>query len=156
MIVGAGTLGRRIYSALVRSPKFGLDPVAFVDDDPQRQGLEIYESSYQRKRAAKVLAGPVCPELLRELDASVLVIATPGADRELMVRLAAAAGVDTYCVREDFSEPGFWIDYAEFDGITLAHFSKGQTRIAGDFAKRAIDLAISAILAGPACAACSR
>jgi len=145
VIVGAGTLGRRIYSALVRSPKFGLDPVAFVDDDPQRQGLEIYESSYQRKRAAKVLAGPVCPELLRELGASVLVIATTGADRELMVRRASAAGIDTYCVREDFSEPGFWIDYANFDGITLAHFSKGQTRIAGDLAKRAIDIAVSAI-----------
>jgi len=145
VIVGAGTLGRRIYSALVRSPKFGLEPVAFVDDDPQRQGLEIYESSYQRKRAAKVLAGPVCPELLRELGASVLVIATTGADRELTIRLASSAGVDTYCVREDFSEPGFWIDHANFDGITLAHFSKGQARMAGDLAKRAIDIAVSAI-----------
>jgi exopolysaccharide biosynthesis polyprenyl glycosylphosphotransferase len=146
VIVGAGTLGRRMYSALVRSPKFGLDPVAFVDDDPQLQGVEIYESSYRRRRATKVFAGPVSPGLLRELDASVLVIATPGMDREVMVKLAAAAGVDTYCVREDFSEPGLWIDYAEFDGITLAHFSRGQTRIAGDVAKCAMDLAISALL----------
>ena len=37
VIVGAGPLGRRIYSALLRSPKFGIDPVAFVDDDPQTQ-----------------------------------------------------------------------------------------------------------------------
>ena len=146
VIVGAGLLGRRIYSALVRSPKFGLDPVAFVDDSPAMHGVEIYESSYQRKRAAKVLSGPVCPQLLRELDASVLVIATPGADRELMGRLGAAAGVDTYRVREDFSEPDFWIDHANFDGITLAHFSKGQVRILGDLAKRAIDLAASTVL----------
>lgn len=146
VIIGAGTLGRRIYSALLRSPKFGLEPVAFVDDDPQKSGLEIYESSYQRRRAAKVFAGPACPGVLRELDANVLVIATPGADREVMVRLAAATGVDTYCVREDFSEPGFWIDYAEFDGITLAHFSKVETRIVGDVAKRVIDLTISAFL----------
>src|SRR5271165_1426494 len=146
VILGAGTLGRRIYSALVRSPKFGLDPVAFVDDDPQKSGLEIYESAYQRKRAAKVLDGPVCPELLRQLAASVLVIATPGSDRDSMLRLASAAGVDTYFVREDFSEPSFWIDYAELDGIMLAHLSKGQTRIAGDSAKRVIDLAISIVL----------
>ncbi len=143
VIVGAGTLGRRIHSALLRSPKFGLDPVAFVDGDPQTLGLEIYESSYQRKRATKVLAGPICPELLRELGARVLVIATPDADRELMLRLAASAGLDTYFVREDVSEPEFWIDYANFDGIMLAHFSKGQNRVAGDFAKRAIDVAIS-------------
>jgi len=146
VILGAGTLGKRIYSALVRSPKFGLDPVAFVDDDPQKSGLEIYESSYQRKRPAKVLAGPVCPELLRELKASVLVIATPGPDRDSMLRLASTAGVDTYFAREDLSGPSFWIDYAELDGIMLAHLSQGQTRIAGDFAKRVIDLVISTLL----------
>lgn len=145
VIVGAGTLGRRIYSALLRSPKFGLEPVAFVDDDPQKQGLEIYESAYQRRRAAKVFAGPVCPALLGELDASVLVIATPDRDRKGMARMAAAAGIDTYCVREDFSEPGFWIDHAEFDGITLAHFSRGQTRLAGDLAKRAMDVTVAAM-----------
>jgi exopolysaccharide biosynthesis polyprenyl glycosylphosphotransferase len=145
VIAGAGPLGRRIYSALLRSPKFGLDPVAFVDDDPQLSGVEVYESAYQRKRAARVLPGPVCPELLRALDAQVLVVATAGADRESLLRLASTAGVDTYSVREDFSERGFWIDYVEFDGIMLAHFSRGQRRTVGDFAKRAIDLVVSAI-----------
>jgi len=149
VIVGGGTLGRRIYSALVRSPKFGIDPVAFVDDDPEMQGVEIYESSYQRERAARVLSGPVCPELLRKLGASALVVTTPDADREAMVKWASAAGVDTYFVREDFSEPGLWIDYANFDGIMLAHFSKGRTRIAGDFVKRALDVTISAALLVP-------
>ena len=80
-----------------------------------------------------------------ETGGSVLVIATPGADREWMLGWACTAGVDTYCVREDFSERGFWIDYADFDGIMLAHFSKDQTRLAGDVVKRAIDLVISAV-----------
>ncbi len=145
VIVGAGPLGRRIYSALVRSPKFGLDPVAFVDDDPQLSGAEIYESSYRRRRAAKVLAGPACPELMRQLGAGVLVIASADFDHQRLARLGSA-GVDTYCVREDFSEPGFWIDHVNFDGITLAHFSRGETRIAGDLAKRAIDMIASAVL----------
>ena len=146
VIAGAGPLGRRIYSALVRSPKCGLDPVVFVDDTPEMQGVEIYESSYQRKRATKVIAGPLCLELLRKLDTSVLVMAMPDADRELVARLGAAASVDTYCVREDFSEPDLWIDYANFDGLTLAHYSKGQTRILGDMAKRVIDLTASIFL----------
>ena len=147
VIVGAGILGKRIYSALERSPKFGLDPVAFVDDDPQTRGLEICPSSYQRVRAARVLAGPVRSAMLQELDARALVVATPGADREWMLNLATA-GVDIYSVPEDFSEPGFWIDYAEFDGITLAHFSRSPRRTVGDLAKRAIDLAVSAISLG--------
>ena len=151
VIVGAGTPGRRIFSALARSPRFGLEPVAFVDDDPQLQGVEIYESSYQRKRAARVIPGPICPAMLRELDAAALVIARPDVGRELMVTMAAA-GADIYCLREDFAEPGFWIDHADFDGLTLAHFSRGQVRVAGDLAKRVIDVAVSAVLLA-ACAA---
>ena len=147
VILGAGTLGRRVYSALVRSPKFGLDPVAFVDDDPQRSGSEIYESSYQHKHPVKVLAGPVCPELLRQLNASVLVIATGDADRDSMMSVLAqlsAAGVNTYFVPKDFSEPGYWIDYSELDGVMLAHLSKARTGFIYEPAKRLLDVTSAA------------
>jgi exopolysaccharide biosynthesis polyprenyl glycosylphosphotransferase len=148
VILGAGTLGRRVYSALVRSPKFGLDPVAFVDDDPQKYGLEIYESSYQHKHPVKVMAGPVCPELLRQLNASVLVMATADADRDAMMSILAqlsAAGVNTYFVPKDFSEPGYWIDYAELDGVMLAHLSKARTGFIYEPAKRLLDVAGAAV-----------
>ncbi|MGB8768871.1 MAG: sugar transferase [Candidatus Korobacteraceae bacterium] len=158
VILGAGTLGKRVYSALVRSPKFGLDPVAFVDDDPQKYGSEIYESSYQHKHPAKVLAGPVCPGLLRQLNASVLVIATADADRESMQSMTAqlsAAGVSTYFVPKDFSEPGYWIDYAELDGVMLAHLSKARTGFIYEPLKRALDVAGAALclalFAAPLC-----
>jgi exopolysaccharide biosynthesis polyprenyl glycosylphosphotransferase len=144
VILGAGTLGRRVYSALVRSPKFGLDPVAFVDDDPQKLGLDIYESSYRHKRAVKVLPGPVCPELLHQLNASVLVIATADADRQSMMSALSqlsAAGVITYFVPKDFSEPGYWIDYAELDGVMLAHLSRARTGFLYEPAKRFLDVA---------------
>ena len=143
VILGAGTLGRRVYSALVRSPKFGLDPVAFVDDDPQKYGLEIYESSYHHKRSAKVMAGPLSPDLLRQLNASVLVIATPDADRDSTLPLLAelsAAGVNTYFVPKDFSEPGYWINYAELDGVMLAHLSKERTGFIYEPLKRFLDV----------------
>ncbi len=148
VILGAGTLGRRVYSALVRSPKFGLDPVAFVDDDPQKQGLEIYESSYQHKRSAKVLAGPVCPELLHQLNASILVIATGDADRDALMSVLtqlSSAGVSTYFVPNDFSEPGYWIDYAELDGVMLTHLSKARTGFIYGPAKRLLDVTSAAM-----------
>ncbi len=148
VILGAGTLGRRVYSALVRSPKFGLNPVAMVDDNPQKFGLEIYESSYQHKHSIKVLAGPVCPELLHQLSASVLVIATPDEDRDSMIPVLAqlsAAGVNTYFVPKDFSEPGYWIDYAELDGVMLAHLSKARTGFIYNPAKRLLDVVTAVI-----------
>ena len=81
LILGTGSLARQIFSALARSPQFGLDPVGFVVDDPQEWGREIYECSYQRKSSAKVLAGLLTPELLHQAAATVLVIAVQDMDQ---------------------------------------------------------------------------
>ena len=149
VILGAGTLGRRTYSGLARSPKLGLNAVAFVDDDPQKQGRSIYESSYHRKQAVPVLPGPVCPELLRQLRASVLVIAASSMSRDAMLKLAteaAAAGTDTYFVPGDFREPDYWIDYDELDGMTLAHFHQASRSPVNEFSKRLLDACLSTVL----------
>jgi exopolysaccharide biosynthesis polyprenyl glycosylphosphotransferase len=149
VILGTGPAARRIYSALVRSPKFGVDPVAFVDDDPQSGTTEIYESSYQRKHFAKVVPGPLCPALFRQLNASVLVIANSAMDREAMlltIAKASEAGVTTYFAPGDFLEPGYWVDYGELDGIMLAHLSRGTNRVLYEFGKRALDIFAAATL----------
>jgi exopolysaccharide biosynthesis polyprenyl glycosylphosphotransferase len=146
VILGAGAAGKRIYSALLRSPEFGVDPVAFVDEDSRDNPAEIYESSYRRRRPATVLPGPLCPELFRQLDASVLVIASSDMDRDSLLQAAAAAseaGVNTYFASADFVEPGYWVDYAQLDGIMLAHFSKDKPRPVYDAGKRLLDLILS-------------
>ena len=38
LIYGSGSTGRRVFSALQRSPKLGLKPVIFVDDYPAKVG----------------------------------------------------------------------------------------------------------------------
>src|SRR5271165_6032951 len=52
VIVGTGTTARRIYSALVRSPKLGIEPVAFIATREQAEETVIFESSYKRSRQA--------------------------------------------------------------------------------------------------------
>jgi exopolysaccharide biosynthesis polyprenyl glycosylphosphotransferase len=149
VILGTGPAARRIYSALVRSPKFGVDPVAFVDDDPQSGTTEIYEPSYHRNHSARVVPGPLCPELFRRLNASVLVIAEPAIDRESMLLTNAKlseAGVSIYFAPADFMEPGYWVDYTELDGIVLAHLSRGTNRVLYELGKRALDMSAAAMM----------
>ncbi len=149
VILGAGPAARRIYSALVRSPKFGIDPVAFVDDDPQSSTTEIYDPSNLSRHSAKVVPGPLCHELFRQLNASVLVIATSAIDRDALlptIAKAAAAGVSTYFAPSDFLEPGYWVDYAELDGVMLAHLSRGTNRVLYEFGKRALDIFAAAMM----------
>jgi lipopolysaccharide/colanic/teichoic acid biosynthesis glycosyltransferase len=62
----------------------------------------------------------------------------------ILVQLSAA-GVNTYFVPKDFSEPGYWIDYAELDGVMLAHLSKARTGFIYGPAKRLLDVAGAAV-----------
>ncbi len=152
VILGTGPTARRIYSALVRSPKFGVDPIAFIDDDPHSGTTEIFDPSDHGKHSAKVVPGPLCPELFRQLNASVLVIATSVIDRESMLLTNAKlseAGVSIYFAPADFLEPGYWVDYAELDGIVLAHLSRGTNRAVYDLGKRALDIFTAAIMLLP-------
>jgi FlaA1/EpsC-like NDP-sugar epimerase len=59
VVYGAGFTGRSVFSALARSPKLGLRPVAIVDDDEGIVGQEIYASSYRHEISAPVIAGPL-------------------------------------------------------------------------------------------------
>src|ERR1035441_3829124 len=56
----------------------------------------------------------------------------------------SAAGVNTYFVPKDFSEPGYWIDYSELDGVMLAHISKARTGFTYEPAKRFLDVTSAA------------
>ena len=143
ILVGNITEARRLYSALLRSPKFGIDPVAFVDDDPEGDTTEIYDLSYQGKHCAKAVRGPISLQLLRELDATVLVVAGPVAGRQSLGSLLpklAEAEISTYFAAAEVLEPGGWVDFAELDGLMLAHVSGGTSRVLYDTGKRLLDL----------------
>src|SRR5260370_6254561 len=42
LIYGSGSTGRRVYSVLRRSPKLGLEPVAFVDDSTAKVACAVF------------------------------------------------------------------------------------------------------------------
>jgi len=149
VILGTGTLGRSIFSTLVRSPKIGLDPVAFIETDTNITEPVIYEASYQRKRQASVSPGPVTPKLLRKLGATVLIIAAPEISPEAtteIMSLAEAEGMSNYVIPEPFLEPGYAMEYVEVDGVMLAHKAMHRQRRSYQAAKRALDVAVSALL----------
>ncbi len=41
LIVGAGSAGVSLVQEMQRNPQLGLYPVAFIDDDPQKQNLRM-------------------------------------------------------------------------------------------------------------------
>ena len=148
VIYGAGLTGRRIFSALLRSPKLGLEPVAIFDDE-SIPGTTIFEASYNHRRSATVSRGLPTRQILRQHGAQMIVIAIPSISREkfsLIATEALAAGTTISFVPHHFAPSDHWIDYMNLDGMLLASF-EGPLRHRGyEVVKRIVDLILAALL----------
>jgi exopolysaccharide biosynthesis polyprenyl glycosylphosphotransferase len=147
LIYGSGCTGRRVFSALARSPKLGLDPVAFVDDDPAKSGGVVFEMGYERRRSSPVIQGPISKELLAEYQIDSVIIAIPsvGRDRFLQaVEQAFSANVNVSFVPSHFLISDPLVNYQDIDGIFLASFDKSAPKSGYELFKRFVDIGLSA------------
>lgn len=91
LIVGAGDAGQMLAREMRENPRLGYDLVGFVDDDLDKQGLEI--------RDVAILGGRErIPELVNEYKVQQVVIAIPsasGATIRQITSICSQAGVQT-------------------------------------------------------------
>jgi exopolysaccharide biosynthesis polyprenyl glycosylphosphotransferase len=149
LIYGSGSTGRRVYSVLRRSPKLGLEPVAFVDDNAAKVGCAIFELGYENRRSASVMRGPVTRHLVTECAADLVVIAIPSLQHEKFHRAvdeAMAANARVSFVPSYFVHSDPLDDFHDIDGVLLASFSPDPRRFTYEWAKRVFDLGSAAAL----------
>jgi exopolysaccharide biosynthesis polyprenyl glycosylphosphotransferase len=142
LVYGAGFTGHRVFSALVRSPKLGLKPVAIVDDDRSLTGQEVFEYGYKRDRSARVVAGPLTSSLIRDLRVGLVVVAIPSLSRERLKEVAAEA----FAARANFAfvpqlscGSEAQTGYVDIDGVLIASLSQPARKLAYETAKRIFD-----------------
>ncbi len=148
LIYGSGGTGRRVFSVLERSPKLGLEPVGFVDDQPLKVGGTVFEMGYERKRSAQIWGGPVSAELIQRHAADLVIVAIPSIGRDPFlhtVEEAFKANARVSFVPSHFV-PDRWVDYQDIDGVLLASFERSTRRIAYELLKRLCDIAGSLAL----------
>ncbi len=91
LIVGAGNSGVSILQEMQRNPKFGFNPIAFIDDDPQKlslniRGIPVVGNRYQ------------IPEIVASRNIRQVVIAMPTASGRVIreiVDVCQALGIKT-------------------------------------------------------------
>jgi len=143
LIYGSGGTGRRVFSVLARSPKLGLEPIGFVDDQPVKAGGTVFEMGYGRKRSARILRGPVIADLIRSNWADLIIVAIPSIGRDAFlhtVEEAFKANARVSFVPNHFV-PDRWVDYQDIDGVLLASFERSTRRITYELPKRLCDVA---------------
>jgi exopolysaccharide biosynthesis polyprenyl glycosylphosphotransferase len=149
LIYGSGSTGRRVYSLLRRSPKLGLDPVAFVDDNPTKVGCAIFELGYQTRKSASIVRGPLTRELVRQYGADLVIIAIPSLQHDDLYRTmheafaarARVSFVPSYFLHSDPS-----VAVQDMDGILLASFDRNPRRLTYEWAKRVCDFGGAGLL----------
>jgi len=91
IIVGAGDAGQLLAREMRQNPTLGLDLVGFIDDDVQKQGLQL--------RGVPILGGRErIAELVREYKIQEIIIAIPSAPGRVVRQIVDAchqAGVTT-------------------------------------------------------------
>src|SRR5581483_3244395 len=143
VIYGAGYTGRRVFSSLARSPKLGLNPVLMVDDDASLCGTEIFERSYKRSRSVPVVQGPVSPQMLQDVGASLVIVAVPSLSKEKFgaaVNAATEAGAEIAFVPGNFLPSDLWLEHVDIDGLLLASIEVPIEPAVYKWLKRALDL----------------
>jgi exopolysaccharide biosynthesis polyprenyl glycosylphosphotransferase len=142
LIYGAGFTGRRLFSALVRSPKLGLNPVAIVDDDNSLAGRQVFEYGYKRERSVPVVKGPLTGELIREHAASLVVVGIPSLSRERLNAVIAqtlTAQARVAFVPQLSNGADVLTDYVDIDGVLIASLGAASTKLGYETAKRVFD-----------------
>jgi exopolysaccharide biosynthesis polyprenyl glycosylphosphotransferase len=143
LIYGAGYTGRLVFSALVRSPKLGLNPVAIVDDDEALVGKQIFEFGYRRERSVPVVAGPLSRGLIQARGGSLVVIGIPSLSRQRLQGITAeafAAGAEVAFVPQLSSGLGTSTDYVDIDGVLIASLGQPARKRLYEITKRVFDV----------------
>ncbi len=148
LIYGSGSTARRVYSVLRRSPKLGLDPVAFVDESLARTDSTIFEMGYEPRRSAPVIRVPLTRDLVAHYDADLVIVAMPSLQPKIhqTVREVLAAHTRVSFVPSNFLQPDSWVDFQDVDGVLLASLGGSPRRHAYEWTKRLSDVAGAVVL----------
>jgi exopolysaccharide biosynthesis polyprenyl glycosylphosphotransferase len=147
IIYGAGYTGKRVISAVSRDARLGIRPVTVVDEDYDRVGPEFFSCDYRRERGAPVTGGPLDAQLIRDLNAELVLIAIPSLDSDKFSAVAAAArdagAALAYVPSSQAISSDEWIDHVDLDGILIASVGAPKSMFFYEQLKRLFDILLS-------------
>jgi len=149
LVYGAGFTGRRVFSALVSSPKVGLNPVAIVDDNQKLAGQKIFQYGYKRERSAPVITGPITSDLIRQWGVSLVVIGIPSLSGERLHEIANEAfrcGANVAFVPQLSFDADTSTEYVDLDGVLIASLGQLPPKRVYETAKRIFDFGAALVL----------
>jgi Undecaprenyl-phosphate galactose phosphotransferase WbaP len=143
LIVGAGETGVQVCERVRAHPVLGYEPVAFVDDDPEKIGRVCF---------GLPVCGPVAqiPEFVRALAVRDIVVAMPRLPREQLLHVIAACEGHVESIRlvpDMFGLATVGVETEDLDGMLLLNMRWNLAKPWNIALKRGFDLAVATLTA---------
>jgi len=88
LIYGAGELGTALYREIVNSPKMGIIPIGFIDDNPNKQDTYCYQSGYNTSNGLCVIgSGKDIIRLKQEFDVDEIYVAISNIENSTLINI---------------------------------------------------------------------
>jgi len=109
IIIGAGKTGEHVVKSLIRNAELGLNPVAILDDDPEKKGTNI---------SGVPIVGDLSHASRYVGTVHCALIAIPGAGRELVVELSHSLPFFNITIIPDLiGIQSLWVEARDFGGV---------------------------------------
>ena len=88
LIYGAGELGQALFREIANSPKLRIDPIGFIDDDPNKSNYVCYQSGFNSTDCIRVLGTREDIERLKEMyDVDEVYVAISNINNEKLIEI---------------------------------------------------------------------
>ena len=135
VILGAGRTGALVARKLKQEADLGFAPIALLDDDPRKWGMEI---------DGIPVTGPLSAVRAYEECAKVVLIAIPGMERQRLSELVQRLSFPSVIIIPDlFGIQSLWITSRDLDGVLGLEVKKSLLLKSNWLLKRLLDYTIA-------------
>ena len=138
LVLGAGEAGRRVVASLRAQPELGLKPVAFLDDDEQKDSRVKECQSPVRSRWRRIWAGGCA--------SATLLVAMPGLKREELLRVLERMGAafsHVIVIPDLFGMASLWVSARDLGGVLGLEVRQNLLSPVNRWLKRGLDLLLA-------------
>jgi exopolysaccharide biosynthesis polyprenyl glycosylphosphotransferase len=150
LIYGCSPAGIQVFRKLAQSPRAGLVPVAFVDDDPSLRGTQVSESAYTHRKSLLVVGtGEELEDILTRLHISRVILADGISVQprfEQIREVCDKHGVQVSFVPLQYRLDQHLVNYQDMDGLMLGEISRVHESSVYRVTKRLLDLVLGGLM----------
>lgn len=149
VIYGAGDSARSLASALLESPRLGVDVAGVVENLPNEMAGQIAIMGYRGRRSIPVQSRPLTPALLASFRANLLLLSAVDLSPEqsaAALHAASQAGVNVRFLYNPASHFDCQLEHDNLDGVLLSSKVRPRGSWLYSAVKRITDLLLSTLL----------